>query len=383
MKLKSTESTSRSGIALFILLTSLIVISFGMSELILSSNTQASRVRNFGDRLQAIYIARSTTNLARALFLLDAGQKKASGAKQADTLQDLWAQPIPFPVPSEMVSLLAQKAEGEKSMTSKDRDEAKAFYKKCDDFFSDFRGEAEAKMEDLNSVLYLNGLDEKEDTQKDYFAVLENLLKPNYEFERSLSSRNLSPEEVSRQIRDYLDRDQVENVTGAQESGPYLSAQLDYGPKNQPIQMMDELRLLPSVDDELYEYLTHYVTPGYFQLSGRKRGKINLNTVGKSMFQALLKNVSNPEQVATEFIKHRKEKKFVYTDDNIQKGALKDNIGLESDNIRINLLTGVSDAFKIVTDVTVNQIKMRMESTITRTPGQVKVEPVTFMRVSP
>jgi type II secretory pathway component PulK len=385
MKISRRNSSYPSGIALFILLTSLIVISLGMTELILSANTQASRVRNFGDRLQAIYIARSAQNLSRAIFLLDASQKKyANNQQQADILDDLWAKPMPFPVPTEMIQMMTQMTSGEKDLSSHEKEEMKSFNKKCDTFFEDFHGEAEAKTEDLSALLFLNSLDDPADSQKDTFGILLSLLKPNYEFERSLSARNLNPEQIAREIRDYLDKDQSELETSATEQGAYSSARLDYGPKNQPLIIPDELKLLPSMDDELYDYLTHYVVATYFPGAARRKpARINLNTIDKNMFQALLKNISNPEQLATNFIKHRKDKKFVYTDDNIQKDALKDNIGLDKQNIRINLLTGVSDAFKIVTDVTVNQVKLRVEAFTTRTAGQVKTEPVILMRVSP
>lgn len=381
MKIRRSKS---SGIALFILLTSLIIISFGMAELIQSSNHQASRVRNYGDRLEALYIARSTTNLARALFLLDSAQKKyGNAAKQADTPSDLWAQPIPFPIPSSMIRLLTEKAMGEAPQSASDKESLQSFFKKCDDFFEDFGGQAQAKISDLNSLLYLNNLDEREDPQRDQFGVLENLLKPSFEFERSLTARGLDAETIARQIRDYIDRDQEENISKIAEDGPYQSLQLEYGPKNQPILLPEELSLIPSVDDEVFDYLTQYVTTGYLPITSRKRGKINLNTVNPTLFQALLKNVSNPNAIAQAFVKHRTDKKFVYTDENIQRGALKENIGLDSENIRTILLTGISDAFKIETDVTVNQIKLRLEATITRTPGTVKAEPIQLTRVSP
>lgn len=383
MRISKRSIRPRSGIALFILLTSLIVISFGMSELFLSSNTQASRVRNYADRLQAIYIGRSTQSLARALMLLDASQKKyATSAVQADTLLDLWAQPIPFPVPTEMVQLLTQKALGEKEQSNQEKDEMKAFFKKCDSFFGDFHGDAEAHIEDLNALVSLNALDTN-DPFNDTFEVLKNILKPNYEFERSLSSRNIDPETVAREIRDYIDKDDVEAVTKGPEIASYTGAQLNYGPKNSAMAVIDELKLIPSMDDELYDYLTHYVTGAYFPAAGRRvPAKINLNTVGKNIFQALLINISNPDQIAANFIKHRKEKKFAYTDANFI-AALKDNVGLEPENFRKNLLTGVSDAFKIVTDVTVNQIKIRLEANVPRTPGKVQTDPVTLLRVSP
>ena len=111
-----------SGIALFILLTSVVILSLLMRELIQSSSNQAFRVRNSADRIQGLYLARSSLNLARFILYLDQRMdallnKDAKDA--ADTLfpdRDFWNAPNYFPLRTEEIVALAQSAlpEGEK-----------------------------------------------------------------------------------------------------------------------------------------------------------------------------------------------------------------------------------------------------------------------------
>lgn len=385
---KFKNQKSRSGIALFILLTSMILLSLSMGELIQTTSTQANRVRNYGDRLEAIYIGRTAQTLTRVRILLDAYLDKTTGGGQlSDVPSEIWAQDMPFPIPAIALQALSKQLGGKEAADQSEeigaKEEGQALIKKCDDFFNDFPGDAESKAIDLNSLLYLNSLDPLDDPTPATFDTLVALMRPNYDFERSLSARNINPDEVARQIRDYLDKDEIENENQAPESSPYNSAQLQYTPKNQNFTNLDELKLIPLMDDELFDYLSHHVSAVHLLTPPRRKpARFNLNTIDKNTFQALLKQVPNPEQVAESFVKHRKEKSPVYTDTNL-KQLLKDNIGLDSDNIRINLLTGNSDAFKIETDVTVNQVKLRLEAVAPRTPGKTSMEPLAIVRVSP
>jgi type II secretory pathway component PulK len=374
------------GIALFILLTSLIVLSLLMKELMQTSSTQANRVRNAADRIEALYLAKTATNLARLFIFFDGFMDKQAKDGASDTLTDIWTQPVPFPVPVKEIRSFLKEMSGENDEGNSEEDSAtqEDILKKCDDFFADFGGDATAKTTDLASLLYLNYMNDNDDPKHDNFETLQNLLTPNDDFRRSLAARNINPETVARQIRDYADSDDVENETKSLEKLEYTSLQLDYEPKNRLFTNMDELKLIPLMDDELFDYLSHYVT-GFWNAPGmphRKRpGMINLNTVKKDLFQALLK-VPNGEDLAERFIKDRKEKKTIYTDAGL-KQALKDKFDLDADKIRINLLTGASDAFKIETDATVNQVQIRLETYAPRTPGQNKVEPPALIRLSP
>src|SRR5690606_23149298 len=123
------------------------------------------------------------------------------------------------------------------------------------------------------------------------------------------------------------------------EINEYARANLNYKPKNRPFSVIDELKMVPDVDDELFEYLSAYTRAVYIA-SPDKPAKINLNTVSQNVFQALLKDVSNPEQVAQAFIEDRNENLREYKEDNFQQ-ILQDELGLSPQNLRTTLMTGV------------------------------------------
>ena len=224
----------------------------------------------------------------------------------------------------------------------------------------------------------MNDLDEG---TKAVFSSLNSLLTPNVDFYQQLDARRIDPENLAREIRDYMDRDDIENETKGSELSPYTTAQLSYGPKNRPFSLIDELKLIPSMDDELFEYLLPHVSAVYIA-NRKKPSKINLNTVSKNVFQSLLTDVSNPESVAEEFIKDREENSRVYTAKTLAE-TLKNTFQLTSNEIRLNLLTGVSSAFQVETEAYVNQTMIKLSTVIPRISGSRKINPLLQMRVSP
>jgi type II secretory pathway component PulK len=178
-----------------------------------------------------------------------------------------------------------------------------------------------------------------------------------------------------------MDGNETESETTGSETPPYNSAELQYGPKNRAFTNLDELKLIPSMDDELFEYLSPHVSAVYIK-NRKPPSKINLNTVSKEVFQALLKNVGNPEETAEEFIKDRTENARIYTDKTLAK-MLEENLQLTGEEIRLGLLTGVSSAFEVTTEATVNQISISLSTIIPRASGAKKVNPLIQMRVSP
>jgi type II secretory pathway component PulK len=371
------------GIALFILMTAIAIMSLMMRELVTASSTQAIRVKNSGDRVQALYLARSSLNLARFFLVVDRlidSQKAKINLPVADRLDDIWATPNNFPLTGEEVQVL-MKAADEKKSEAPQTSEHKDFVKKCEKFFDDFSGTAASVTTDLSGRLYLNDLTSANGLPT--FESLVELLRPNMDFIQHLNELGVQPEALAREIRDYADQDTVSDF-GASEEDPYISAHLDYKPKNRVFTNPDELKMIPHIDDYIFDYLSNFVSAYNIPASMKAPpSKINLNTVGKEVFQALLKStVPNPQAVAEEFIKDRTEKKRTYTDKDLAQ-TLNDTLRLDNNTIRLNLLTGVSDSFKIETTATVNNMTLKLETIVVRSAGNKKVEPIVFMRVSP
>lgn len=369
-----------NGIALFILLTSLVILSLGLKEILVVTGLQADRVRYQYNRLQAIYLARSAQSLARFFLIYDLQiDTQVLKDEASDTPSDIWAHALPFPVPAEVIQAMSgQLAEGaglaEKNSTSSAAPD-EALLKKCDDFFSDFPGDAVSHTTDLSSRINLNDLG-----NSDVFAAFLELLQIDPQFLQSLTSKGLNPESLARQIRDYMDDDSIEKETNAQENEVYQTEQLDYGAKNRPFTHLDELKMIPSVDDEIYEYLSPFVSSVYLAHAGNL-AKINLNTVSKEVFQSLLKSVSDPAQIAEDFVKDRAEKKRIYTAKNYAK-VLEDNFGLDTTKIRLPILTGVSDMFRIETKATVNKVQISLEGIMGRGLKRPR-DPFATQRISP
>jgi len=86
----------KNGVALFILIISLVILSLLMKEFLVASSIQVDRVRNYTDRIQAVYLARSTLNLARFFIKFDEViDTQLNKDDPSDSLSDIWSSPIP------------------------------------------------------------------------------------------------------------------------------------------------------------------------------------------------------------------------------------------------------------------------------------------------
>lgn len=365
------KSQVQSGIALFILMTSLLVISLAMRELLFKTNVQVEKVRNSYDRLQALYLARSNENLARFFVIVDASIDRQVGEAAVDALGDFWGQAIPFPIPSEFLSALnAEQASNEAEAIQNE-----IGMKQCGEFFDDFPGSSIAEVQDLSARFNLNDL-----SNQKYGDAFLNLLRPNFEFLNSLQSRNIDPENLLKQILDYIDENDAEDETNAPEISVYSSENLPFGPKNLLMTSVDELKLIPSMDDELFQYLSPHIQSLHF--AGRpKRAKINLNTVKKEVFQALLKNASNAEELAETFIKDREENQTSYTEKTMKE--LLEQLDITNENFDFGLATGTSEAFEIKTTSQVNDNEIQLISILKKPGAKADNKPFAQRRINP
>ena len=354
------------------------LISFALKELFQLTNTQAEKVRYQYDYLQALYLARSAQNLSRFFIIVDERVAALSGDKNqaSDSLSDFWTTPVALPIPIDFIQALSGKMIGDQSSSSDvSKSESEDFQKQCKDFFSDFAGDATSQVEDLNRRINLNDLNTPEVAQ-----TLIDLISSNQEISDWLRAKNITATDLVREIRDYMDSDQTENDLNSPEDAVYQSLNLPYEAKNYNFTSIDELKMVPSVDDEIYDFLSRYVSAVHIA-QRRKPAKINLNTVSKEVFKALLKGVSDPDKVAEEFFRDLKENKTVYTEAKAVQ-LLTEKLGLEPSEVRAQIITGASDAFRIETTAYVNQVQVVLESIVGR--GYKKpLDPFSITRVAP
>lgn len=363
----------RKAIALLIVIASLIIISVSMRELIFTSSLQAKKVRNQYDRVQAIYLAKSTLALSRFIVLFDYFVEKQLNS-EVDSNQDWWANPIPFPVPIEAISMFAA-PEAQEAVIDSLNSRQESQLQKCDEFFAVFPGSATALIQDLSGTINLNDI-----ADPDVQEVLYNLMGPNLDFIEALRARGIDREEVIREIRDYIDDNEEEDENKGSELTPYSSASLPYEPKNREMNVIDELKLIPSMDDQLYHYLSPFLSVVSFP-NRKSPGKINLNTVPPELFKALLKETGDIESITEELEELRGETGILFTDDQIAEQIRE--LGLDEENLPMKLLSGKSTYFLIRIISTVNDVKLELEA-ILQKPGKDKIpQPFVSMRLNP
>jgi len=384
--MKRAGRPQHKAVALFLVITSLIIISLAMRELLVRSTAQVDRVRNAYDRIQALYLARSNLNLARTYITIFGSFAMADA--DYDSLKDL-PQPIPFPISAEVVqglTALAGQSEDGNAPTTPAPMPAELM-KSCNKFNLDFAGESYALIDDLSARLNINMLSLDKTASAPYQQVLTNMLAPNFKFIDDLESRGVERDALVSQIRDYIDDNTIDDSNNAPEEYPYQQLQLNYGPKNFSLALVDELKMVPGIDDFLFYYLRDKVNV-LPVIKGQKEARINLNSVSAEVFQALLKSRSgNDEQLAKQFVKDRTENNRIYSQAKIEEQLA--DAGFSTDNLYKELIGTRSDAYLVTSRATVGETEVALEATIRNpraksTPGsKSSSKPIIMMRVQP
>jgi type II secretory pathway component PulK len=366
--MKKRHSGNRA-IALMIVLSSVIILTFGIRELIMKTGAQVDRVRNTYDRIQALYLAKSTQNLARFFIILD-----GVVSEDIDGPDSLWNQPIPFPLPVEVLNPLSENADLEVERSDLNRDE-RSLVDRCQDFYQSFQGNAYAQVEDGSSRLNLNDLN-REDVQQ----VLLRLMTRDFQMVESLRDRQINPEEVIQEAVEYISR----------EVDFFLPRNPDYRyePKRREFSVTEEIKMLPSVDDELFQSIKNDITAVSFPRRPRP-SKINVNTMSRELFQSLLQGVGSPENVAENFENLRKGNlssggsQPARTFSEAQLDELVSELSLDRGNLPTEILTGRSSFFRISTFASVGETKIELESFLKAPDNSQETQPYIRTRISP
>lgn len=357
MRARKKQNT---GIALMIVLSSVIILTIGIRELILKTGAQVDRVRNTYDRIQALYLAKSAQNLGRFMVILD----KVANA-DIDSSQSLWNNPMPFPLPVAALNSMTNE-DSEEVERSDLNSEERGVVDRCNDFYQSFGGEAYTQVQDESSRLNLNDLN-REDAQE----VLTRLMTRDFELIQSLRDRQINPEEVVREAVEYISRE-VEFPT-------IPPPDYEYEPKRREMSVPEEFKMLPSVDEELFQSIKDDITAVSFPRRPRP-SKMNVNTMSPELFQSLLIGVGNPESIAENFQNLREEGR-VFTDAQLEE--LLDLLSLEASNLPMELLSGKSSAYRLTTYAQVGQSKIELVSLMKPPSSAAESQPYFRVRLAP
>lgn len=284
-----------------------------------SSITNASNLQN-GIALDNM--AKSIFNSARAILSVDAEE---SGF---DTLHEDWANL-----------------------------EAAAGY--FSSFFSG--GQGGMKITDHSGRLQINSLlkktDDAWDINEEQKEVWVNLLSRE-EFE-------LAEDEVENIIEaviDWLDEDDEPRGFGGAESSYYQGLDTPYGPRNGPMEFIEELLLVKGITDELYfgteeiPGLASLVTPHGID------GKININTADAFVLGALSRDID--QGMVDEMLTFRDNEENDLGDIGWYKIVIPDDV-----DIPPVLITTSSSFFEILTEVVMGNMRKKLRGMVARGPG--------------
>lgn len=302
-RLKQRQNGSQKGIALFMVISALALLSILVAELTYSTQMNARLAYNYVDNLKAFYLSKAAMKLSMMRlkaylqvrdFVNNPDNKQIKDSLDKKIIEKIWNMPFIFPLP---IPKDASMSEG---------DTIKAFIKE-----SKLSGTFIANITSESSKLNLNNLfitsvtpepsptpsptpspgsspppstpptPQKVDFRQLLDHTISNLIEKKKDEEREFADvyRNVNGKDVVDAIEAYLFPDKPpSNLPGFKQIKP----------KKAPMYSLTELHLIPGIDDELYNLLasalTVYSTPG-----------LNINTMPKSTLQALIPELTNTE----------------------------------------------------------------------------------------
>ncbi len=279
MKLKSN-----SGVALLLVLVSLMLLSVVIYEISGSSRVELSISRNSRDRLQAFLLAQSGARFALLrLYIYKEVQNLIVGGVpvpiQKGVENQIWAGPLPpFPFPgskSEWPGQLVTQIESEGSKIPINLLDAKT---------TDDKLHRDSTLEKATSV--------KEQ--------LTNLLQSLKDDEDDETFKDIEPEELVSSLVDWIDDDSLKSgVEGGDENGDYEDAEPAYKPRNDRIPTLSEMHMIKGWTDELLRIVQPQLSVTNMSLA------MNPNFIPISRLKALNPRFSKEDLLAIE--KRRRE----------------------------------------------------------------------------
>lgn len=345
---------NNKGIALIITLmviTVLIAVTFELNRQMRDSVTDAAATR---DSLTLSHMISSGVEIAEGILVKDKVET------EIDSSQEEWADP-------EIINEYIVQVPFEKGKMSLE--------------ISDERSRIQ-----INALVKFPEGREFNTTQQEmwkrFFGLMlaQQELNEDKEKGKLLSTDELEPDMIINPVKDWLDAnddDAITGLTGA-ENDYYEDLDPPYGCMNGPIKDISELLRIRNITPELFMSidenvagLSNYITAyGMAMVEGDKNGftydgKININTAEAPVLAALLP--LGQEFLAEEIVAYRDEKaNDEYIHDLTSTSWYKEVPGAEDVEINSELITTSSDLFRIVCSAELNDAAMTVTATVMR-----------------
>lgn len=270
----------QKGIALLLVLSSLLILSAIVVEFAYDTNVSYNVSINEEERLKAHYLALSGLNFAKIVIRYDKDAKQlvASAARQLG--RNIQVQPLykMMPINSALLRGLMESAtseggegippppeggEGEDKFGAARQGMASLNLKEAKNFL-DFQGDFSAEVEPEDGKIPLNAFYQLNSTAPEYDR-LKNVLVQLFlqkSFEGLLKDKTRDSQDLANKIADYVDKNDSVNEAGGNERGPEMSqySGTSLRPKNAKFLTIEELMLVPGMTDDLLTELKKHVT---------------------------------------------------------------------------------------------------------------------------
>jgi general secretion pathway protein K len=284
---------NQKGVALILAIFTVVMISYLVVEISYETSVEYVVNSNAIYRLKAYYAAKSGLELSLLRIKLYTKVQRQFGKQlgsQSKMLDMIWNFPFAWP--------LAVPAEA----SSVDKDMINEAMKQ-----SQMEGSYFTQILDEGSKFDLNDL--ASDSKKIVEATkrnLTNIFTAKLEDEAFMKTHpSFRPEELVEAITDFVDLDTTSTLHGSENTGyPTLpnNSGMDFQmPPNRGFRSVEELRLVPGVDDQIFNLLKDQVT-----VFGMKA--INPNYASKDVIMSLDKSIT--KEVAQEILNRRENEKM-------------------------------------------------------------------------
>lgn len=307
---------SRGGIALLVVITTMLVLTIVVSELSYGSTVRLLVASHNRDRVQATWLARSGVNLYRLLLMASRQLEKQManidasmlGMPEGTDLGAILGNALWQMLPTMNTGILRMIFTSGGDASDVEEEDVEAFQTSgrvsdevaeesrtsglfSDKNFLDFEGDFSATVTDEDSKINVNLLalrNTGESLQTDSTALQLYGLLSGQENQEFLRDRNLEPWDLVANLADWVDADNTgSGMRGGYEDNLYNRLDSPYMAKNAPFDTMEEIRLVEGWQDDVYERFGSSLT-----VYGK--GKVNITTASEDVLAGLMRAYCQP-----------------------------------------------------------------------------------------